>query len=159
MWKKIKPYVISSVIALAVGGVSALLSRNGMDYYAQTVNKPSLSPPMWLFPVVWSILYILMGIGSAIVFLKREEKPVEVTASLRIYGLQLVVNFFWSIIFFNMRAFLFAFIWILILLFLIIRTIIKYRIISPLAAYLQIPYLIWVAFASYLTFGVWWLNR
>ena len=94
MWKKIKPYVISSVIALAVGGVSALLSRNGMDYYAQTVNKPSLSPPMWLFPVVWSILYILMGIGSAIVFLKREEKPVEVTASLRIYGLQLVVNFF-----------------------------------------------------------------
>ena len=94
MWKKIKPYVISSVIALAVGGVSALLSRNGMDYYAQMVNKPSLSPPMWLFPVVWSILYILMGISSAIVFLNYEKKPIEGAVSLRIYGLQLIVNFF-----------------------------------------------------------------
>lgn len=158
MWKKIKPYVISSVIALAVGGVSALLSRNGMDYYAQTVNKPSLSPPMWLFPVVWSILYILMGIGSAIVFLKREEKPVEVTASLRIYGLQLVVNFFWSIIFFNLRNYLCAFIWLLLLMFLIVIMILQFRKISPVAAYLQIPYLLWVIFAGVLTWMVYMIN-
>jgi tryptophan-rich sensory protein len=158
MWKKIKPYVISSVIALAVGGVSALLTRNGMDYYAEFVNKPSLSPPMWLFPVVWSILYVLMGISSAIIFVKREENPNEAAVSLKIYGLQLVVNFFWSIIFFNLRNYLCAFIWLLLLLFLIILMILQFRKISSVAAYLQIPYLLWVTFAGVLTWMVYMIN-
>ena len=71
MWKKIKPYVISIAIALAVGGLSALLTKNNMDVY-DTINRPSLAPPMWLFPVVWSILFILMGISSAMVYLKKD---------------------------------------------------------------------------------------
>lgn len=158
MWKKIKPYVISCLIALAVGGVSAFLSRNGMDYYNEAVNKPFLSPPMWLFPVVWSILYILMGISSAVIFLKREENPVQAAAALRIYGLQLVINFFWSIIFFNLRNYLCAFIWLLLLLFVIIIMILQFKKISSAAAYLQIPYLIWVSFAGYLTWMVYLLN-
>ena len=158
MWKKIKPYVISCLIALAVGGLSAFLSRNGMDYYNEAVNKPALSPPMWLFPVVWSILYILMGISSAVIFLKREENPAQAASALRIYGLQLVINFFWSIIFFNLRNYLCAFIWLLLLLFVIIIMILQFKKISTAAAYLQIPYLIWVSFAGYLTWMVYLLN-
>ncbi len=157
MWKKIKPYVISIAIALAVGGLSALLTKNNMQVY-DTINRPALAPPMWLFPVVWSILFILMGISSALVWVNREKDVETASSALRIYGLQLIVNFFWSIIFFNMQAYLFAFIWLLLLLALIIIMIVQFRKISPLAAYLQIPYLLWVTFAGYLTFMIYLLN-
>lgn len=158
MWKKIKPYVISIAIALAVGGLSALLTRNNMEVY-DTINRPALSPPMWLFPVVWSILFILMGISSALVWINRDENREDAFSALRVYGLQLVVNFFWTIIFFNMQAYLFAFIWLVLLWVLIVIMIIQFRKISPLAAYLQIPYLLWVTFAGYLTLMIFLLNR
>lgn len=158
MWKKIKPYVISIAIALAVGGLSTLLTKNNMDVY-DTINRPSLAPPMWLFPVVWSILFILMGISSAMVYLKKDESPEAVTSALKVYGAQLVVNFFWTIIFFNMQAYLFAFIWLIILWILIVIMIVQFRKISPVAGYLQIPYLLWVTFAGYLTFMIYLLNR
>lgn len=158
MWKKIKPYVISIAIALAVGGLSALLTKNNMEVY-NTINRPALAPPMWVFPVVWGILFVLMGISSALVWLNREQDIETASSALRIYGLQLIVNFFWSIIFFNMQAYLFAFIWLLLLLALIIIMILQFKKISPLAAYLQIPYLIWVTFAGYLTFMIYLLNR
>lgn len=159
MWKKIKPYVISIAIALAVGGLSAWLTKDGMDLYNQTVIQPPLSPPMILFPIVWTILFILMGVGSAIVFVKRHTDKEAARSALFVYGLQLVVNFLWSIIFFNMQSYLFAFVWLLLLWALIIIMIIKFREISPLAAYLQIPYLLWVTFAGYLTIMVYFLNR
>lgn len=158
MWKKIRPYIISPLIALAVGGFSAFLSRNGMDAY-QNVVQPPLSPPMWLFPVVWSILYILMGIGSAIIYTKLKDAPEDALSALMVYGFQLAVNFFWSIIFFNMQAFLFAFIWLVLLLFLIITMIVKFSRLSRPAAWLQLPYLLWVTFAGYLTLMVWLLNK
>ena len=158
MWNKIKPYVISVAIALAVGGLSALLTRNGMTLYQDNIQPP-LSPPMWLFPVVWSILYILMGIGAARVYLKHMEMTEEVTGALVTYAFQLAVNFFWSLIFFNLRAYLFAFIWLVLLWLLIIAMIVKFKKIDRLAAWLQIPYLIWVTFAGYLTFAVWVLNK
>ena len=158
MWKKIKPYVISIAIALAVGGLSALLTKNNMEVY-DTINRPALAPPMWLFPVVWSILFILMGISSALVWVNRDENREDAFSALRVYGLQLVVNFFWTIIFFNMQAYLFAFIWLILLWVLIIIMIIQFRKISPLAAYLQIPYLLWVTFAGYLTLMIYLLNR
>ena len=158
MWKKIKPYVISIAIALAVGGLSALLTKNNMEVY-NTINRPALSPPMWVFPVVWGILFVLRGISSALVWVNREQDIETASSALRIYGLQLIVNFFWSIIFFNMQAYLFAFIWLLLLLALIIIMILQFRKISPLAAYLQIPYLLWVTFAGYLTFMIYLLNR
>ena len=110
MWKKIKPYVISIAIAFAVGGLSSLLTKNNMEVY-ETINRPALAPPMWLFPVVWSVLFVLMGISSALVWIKRDENSEEAFSSLRIYGLQLVVNFFWSPIFFNAGAYGFALIW------------------------------------------------
>ena len=158
MWGKIKPYVISIAIALAVGGLSALLTKNNMEVY-NTINRPPLSPPMWVFPVVWGILFVLMGISSALVWVNREQDIEAASSGLRIYALQLIVNFFWSIIFFNMQAYLFSFIWLLLLLALIIMMIIQFRKISPLAAYLQIPYLAWVTFAGYLTFMIYLLNR
>ena len=152
MWKKIKPYVISILIALGVGGLSGFLSREGMQIYQATAPKPPLSPPDIVFPIVWSILYILMGISSALVYVNREKNPTVAYEGLRAYALQLIMNFFWSIIFFNMQAYLFAFIWLLAMEIVIIYMIFKFRQVSPLAAYLQIPYAIWCVFALYLNF-------
>lgn len=158
MWKKIKPYVFSIIIALAVGGLSSILTRNNMDVYNK-INRPPLAPPMVLFPIVWSILFVLMGISSAVVWEKRKDNSEVVSDALKTYALQLIVNFFWTIIFFNMQTYLFAFIWLLLLLVLIIIMIVQFKKISPLAGYLQIPYALWVAFAGYLTLMVYILNR
>ena len=158
MWNKIKPYVISILIALAVGGLSAWLIRDGMEQYIQ-MEKPPLSPPALLFPIVWTILFILMGIGSALVYVNRDKNKETAEGALRIYGIQLAVNFFWSIIFFNMQAYLFAFIWLVLLWVLILIMILEFRKISPVAAWLQLPYILWVTFAGYLTFAVWLMNR
>ena len=155
---KIKPYIISVLIALGVGGLSAFFTRNSMDLYS-TINTPPLSPPSILFPIVWTILFVLMGISAAMIYTDTNASPLSKKSALSTYALSLIVNFFWSIIFFNLRAFLFAFIWLLLLLFLIVRTIMKYYKINPTAAYLQIPYLVWVTFAGYLTFAIWLLNR
>lgn len=155
MKKRIKPYIVSVLIALAVGGLSALLTKNNMDIYNQ-IQKPTPAPPMLVFPIVWSILFALMGISAAIVY--TGEGREKTTGALVLYALQLAVNFFWSIIFFNMRAFLFAFLWLVLLWALILLMIIAFARIKPLAAWLQIPYLLWVSFAGYLTLMVYMLN-
>lgn len=157
MLAKIKPYVISILIALAAGALSALLTRGSMNIYSE-VAVPPLAPPGFLFPIVWTVLYILMGISAAIIYGKRTEYPDEVRRALTFYGLSLAVNFLWSIIFFNFRSFLFAFVWLMLLWYLILRTIMLYKPLSPAAAYLQIPYLVWVTFAGYLNFGIFLLN-
>lgn len=157
MKKNIKTYVISILIPLAVGGLSAFFTRNDMDLYKEIITPP-LAPPSWLFPVVWTILYILMGISSARVYLKSKNKQIRDHALLS-YGISLFMNFMWSIIFFKMRSFLFAFFWLLGLLFFIIRTIYYYAKADTLAARLQIPYALWVSFAGYLNFAIWLLNK
>lgn len=158
MWKKIRPYVISVVIALAVGGISALLTMNNMDLYSK-IEQPALAPPPWLFPVVWTILYVLMGIGAALVYNRKDFKPEETRNALIIYAVNLALNFFWSIIFFNLEAYLFAFIWLVALWIVIIAMIISFRKVSPVAAYMQIPYLLWVTFAGYLNLAIYILNK
>ena len=157
MWNKIKPYVISILIPLAIGGASALLTMNNMDIYEQ-IKTPPLSPPSILFPIVWTILYILMGISAAIVYTKSDIDRNEAKCGLRTYATSLIFNFLWSIVFFNLRWFGFAFFWLLALLFLILKTIVCYFKVSKIAAYLQIPYAVWVAFAGYLNFAIWMLN-
>ena len=157
MWKKIKPYVISILIALAVGGLSALLTKGNMDIYSQ-IQKPKLAPPGFIFPIVWSILFTLMGISSAIVYVKASKEATIQKTGLGVYALQLVVNFFWSILFFNFQAFLFSFLWLILLWILIVIMIVRFYKISHLAAYLQIPYLIWVTFAGYLNLMIYLLN-
>lgn len=158
MKQKTKTYIISIAIPLLVGVISALLTRGNMNIY-QEVETPPLSPPSFLFPIVWTVLYVLMGISSAMISKHSRALKRQKDTALYTYAASLFVNFFWSIIFFNMRAFLFAFIWLLLLLFLIISTILQYRKINPSAAYLQIPYAVWVTFAGYLNFGIWILNR
>ncbi len=155
MLRNLRPYIISIAIALAVGALSAYLTRGNMDIY-ETITKPALSPPAILFPIVWTVLYVLMGISAAAVFNRRETR--DVTTALKTYALQLAVNFFWSIIFFNMRAYLFAFVWIMVLWLLIILMIVEFYKIRRGAAYLQIPYFLWVTFAAYLTLMIYLLN-
>lgn len=151
-------FLIAIAIPLAIGGISALITKNNMQIYSE-LKTPPLSPPSWLFPVVWTILYTLMGISSAIVYINRNISVKDSTDGLGFYLLSLAFNFAWSIFFFNFRWFLFSFIWLLILFYLIIRTILSYKHISKKAAKLQIPYAIWVAFALYLNFGIFILNK
>lgn len=157
MWKNLKPYIISVLIALGVGGLSALITSSSMDIYDEIV-KPELAPPGFLFPIVWGVLFVLMGISAAIVYNKTKTRKSIVQTGLGVYALQLAVNFFWSILFFNLKAFLFSFVWLILLWVLIIIMILRFRKISPLAAYLQIPYLLWVTFAGYLNYMIYILN-
>jgi len=152
MWKKIKAYVVWIAISLSVGILSALFTKDSMDIYG-TLNQPPLSPPSWLFPVVWTILFTLMGISAAMVYTKNRTNK-----GLLINLIQLAVNFLWSIIFFNFRAFLFSFIWLILLWILIFTMIIEYKKTDKVAAYLQIPYLLWVTFAGYLNLMIYILN-
>ncbi len=153
--KKIIPLIVSILISLGVGALSALFTMNSMELYKDLI-KPSLSPPGWVFPVVWTILFILMGISAYLVYLS--DSPYR-NSALRIYALQLVVNFFWSIIFFNYEMYLFSFIWLLLLVILIVLMIISFSKVNKTAEYLQIPYLLWVIFAGYLNFSIYLLNR
>ena len=152
--KNVKSYIISIVIALLVGGISAFLTSGNMNIYKELITPP-LSPPGILFPIVWTILYVLMGISSALIY---NENRNDKKKALFTYGISLFFNFTWSLIFFNMRNFFFAFIWIIFLFVSILQTIIEYFRINKIAAYLQIPYLLWVAFAGYLNLGIWILN-
>lgn len=155
MCKRKSTYITAILIPLAAGGLSALLSRNGMMKY-QMLNKPPLSPPGAVFPVVWSILYLLMGISSAMILCSDSQDKIQ---ALKLYAAQLTVNFFWSIIFFAFGWRLFAFFWLVLLLILTAEMIRSFYQVDKKAAYLQIPYLLWLVFAAYLNFGVWMLNR
>lgn len=158
MRREIKPYIISIIIALAVGGLSAFLTRSSMEVYTN-IKQPPLAPPSVVFPIVWTILFILMGVSGAMVYVKGRESGVPVGEALKIYALQLILNFFWTIIFFNMQSYLFAFIWLVLLWIAIILMIVSFRKVSPAAAWLQVPYLLWVTFAGYLNLMIYILNR
>ncbi len=153
---KLKPLLINLFIPLAVGGLSALFTMNSMENF-ERLNQPPLSPPGWLFPVVWTILYTLMGIAAYLVVTSNATQKDKRTA-LTIYGVQLFFNFLWSIIFFNREDFLFAFIWLVALWALIIANIILFYRISKPAGIMLIPYLLWVIFAGYLNFAIYLLN-
>ena len=145
--------IIAILIPLTVGALSALFSRN-MSIYSK-INKPPLSPPGFLFPIVWIILYILMGISSYLIY---ESDTHEKQKALKTYALQLFFNFWWSIIFFRFSLYLFAFLWLLALIFLILVMLYQFYQINPLSSYLQIPYLFWCLFAAYINFMIYRLN-
>lgn len=146
--------VISILIPLAIGSLSTLVSGNRSMYFS--INKPAFSPPAFVFPIVWTILYILMGISSYIIY--ESESPRKSNA-LRTYAVQLLFNFFWSIIFFGLSQYFFAFLWLLALIILIAVMIYQFYKISPAAAYLQIPYFIWCLFAAYLNLMIYIMNK
>ena len=157
MNKKVKSYILLIVLPLLVGGLSAILTSGSMGLY-ETIVRPPLSPPPAVFPIVWTILYTLMGVSSGLVY-NSNAPSAEKNNALAVYFLQLIINFFWSIVFFNQRAFFGAFILILILLSLVGIMIIKFYKIDKTAAFLQIPYFLWIIFAAYLTLMIYLLNR
>ena len=151
-WKKL---FVCIAIPLAVGGISAVISRGGISAF-ENVIKPPLTPPAWLFPLCWTILYVLMGVASYLVAVSDEILRGN---ALLCYGVQLILNFVWPLIFFDLSLYLLAFVWLVMLLALIILTIFSYSKIRRTAAYLQIPYALWVTFAGYLNLAIWLLNR
>ena len=157
MKSKTKTYLWCIGLTLAVGALSAFLTMGNMDVYEE-ITKPPLAPPAILFPIVWTILYTLMGISLAGVIIKGRKDGKYTLPAIRTYVVQLAVNFFWSIIFFNLRAFLFSFAWLFLLWFLIIDMIFKFYKISRISAYINIPYFIWVTFAGYLNLMIYILN-
>ena len=126
-----------------------------MAQYA-LLRLPPLSPPGIVFPIVWTLLFILMGAGAAMIYCSQD---LERESALRIYAAQLVFNFFWSIFFFALQWRLFAFFWLLALAALVLWMIVRFARILPLAGWLQLPYFLWLVFAGYLNLGVWFLNR
>lgn len=153
----LKPCFLWIFLSEAAGFLSGWITRRGVDVFQQSVIQPPLSPPAILFPIVWTILYALMGISAARIYLSPPSK--ERSRGLNLFISQLIVNFFWSPVFFNAGAYGLAFFWILLLIGLVIAMVLTFRKTDPLAAILQLPYLLWLLFAAYLNFGVWTLNR
>ena len=137
----------------AVGALAGWLTREGVARFNATALQPPLSPPEWVFPIVWGILYALMGISAARI------ARTESGGGLNLFIIQLIMNFFWSLLFFNAGAYRFAALWLALLLVLVAGMILRFRRADTLAAALQLPYLLWLAFALYLNIGVWYLNR
>ena len=147
---------ISILIPLIVGSTASLCSKAGMNTFEQ-ISKPAITPPNYIFPIVWTILYILMGISSFLIY-NSSAKSQEKFFALSVYAIHLLFNFFWTILFFNLQAYFLAFLWIILLILLISIMIFTFYHISKKAAYLQIPYLIWTIFATVLNFLVYKMN-
>ncbi len=139
-----------------VGALSGILAGRSFAFYKE-LTQPPFAPPGWVFPVVWTVLYALMGISAYLVY-AAEASPTKKGAAYIIYAAQLFVNFLWSIVFFRFRLLGLSVAVILLLLVLIVFMLLIFRKIRPLAALINIPYLLWVLFASYLNIGVLVLN-
>ena len=146
-------YIKAILLPVLVGALVGIITSGSMDY--NMLQKPPLAPPGTVFPIVWTILYILMGISYGI--LKANNQTDDEID--RIYYIQLAINALWSIIFFNFKWRLFAFVWIILLAVAIISMIRKFYNKNKIAGLLQIPYILWVIFATYLNFGFYILNR
>lgn len=154
--RNIVAFIVALAIPLAVGGLSAWLTAGDMVLY-EFVRKPPLSPPGWLFPLVWTLLYILMGLASYLVY-RSDASPFRKKRALWVYAAQLAVNFFWPLIFFGAEAYFAAFLWLVLLCLLVFSCAVLFYHIDKNAGWLLLPYLIWCIFALYLNFGVYLLN-
>ena len=152
-----KTYLFWIALAEGVGLMAGILTRDGVTWYTDFAVKPPLNPPAAVFPVVWTILYGLMGIGAARVSL-RPDYP-DRSWGLNLFLVQLAANFLWSVFFFNFRAYGFSFLWLVMLWGLIAAMILAFGKTDLPAAWLQVPYLVWVSFALFLNFWVYRLNR
>lgn len=153
-FKKHRRLLISLLIPLAVGGLTALLTSKSMDIY-KDINQPPLAPPGWLFPVVWTVLYTLMGLGSYLIL--PAPKPQR-TSALTLYAIQLILNFLWPLLFFNLQLWFWAFLLLLALLMVVLLMTYSFLQIRPLSGWLQIPYCLWLSFAAYLNWMIFLLN-
>ncbi len=147
-------YVIALAIPLFVGFLSSFLTRNGVSAF-EMLEKPSWTPPAPVFPIVWTILYLLMGFGSARIYLSDHPNRQK---ALLLYGVQLVVNGLWSIFFFGFGWYFFSFLWIVLLLILVYNMMQEFYAIDKLSAWLQLPYFLWLLVALALNFSIWRMN-
>lgn len=152
-WKRL---LTCLAIPLSAGGLSAFLTQDSMEIFA-FLRKPPFAPPGWLFPIVWTILFLLMGTASYLVLTSGQPRSL-VRRALRVYAVQLVVNFFWSIFFFRLDLYLFSFFWLVFLWLLIWATLFLFGRLTKPAGILLVPYLLWVTFAGYLNFSIYLLN-
>ena len=150
-----KRLLISLAIPLAAGGIGYLLSGNNTEIYSSIV-KPSFAPPGFIFPIAWSILYVLMGISYYLVITSKDTGYQK--KSLNIYYTQLILNALWSLIFFRFRLFFIGFLWVVALIALVLYMIYLFAKSNKVAAYLQIPYILWLVFAGALSFSIFRLN-
>lgn len=154
---RIKPLGVAVGIPLAVGGFSSLLTKGSMEAFGR-LRQPPLTPPDWVFPVVWSGLYVLMGVSSYLIYTSDFPEKTR-RAALCAYGVTLVLNFLWPLLFFRAAMHLAAFFLLLALLAAVAATAYLFGCLRPAAGYLLLPYLAWTIFAGYLNLGVYWLNR
>jgi len=152
---RLKPLVLSLIISLGTGGLSGFLTRNAMQTY-QMVVQPPYAPPSYIFPIVWTILYFLMGISAYLIYV---SKSADKKQALGLYAAQLAVNFVWPFIFFVAQQYLLAFICLVVLWLLVFSMILSFHKICRMAALIQIPYILWLTFAGYLNLGIYLLNR
>ncbi len=148
---KYKVYVIFVLITIIIGFLAGLVVENNIDTYNK-LEKSIFTPPHYLFFIIWIKLYVLMSIGAAIIYEAKSNK------GLIIYAVQLMVNFSWSFFFFEYKTYFFSFLWIILLILLVIIMIVKFYHVNKKAAYLQIPYLLWLFLAAYLNFVIYLLN-
>ncbi|MBR4434711.1 MAG: tryptophan-rich sensory protein [Clostridia bacterium] len=149
-----KTYIISIAIALGAGLISSLVSMGKMEEYS-ALKQPPLSPPSWLFPVVWTILFVLMGVSAARVYLNSSE---DFPFALKLYVLQLVLNVLWTPLYFALNLRLAAFVLLVLLLIAVVYMTYEFYKTDRTAAYLQIPYIVWLVFAGYLNLATFILN-
>lgn len=150
-----KRLILFFAVTFAVGGLAALITSDSMNMY-DMILKPFLAPPPIVFPIAWTILYALMAVGAYIVSMSRCENK---SSALTAYFIQLGINFIWPILFFNIKAFLVSLVWLVFLWLAVFDMIKKFFACKKIAAYLQIPYIIWVSFAVYLNLMIYALNR
>ena len=155
MKKDTKKLITCIAIPVATGAVSGFFTRNGMKVFAK-LNKPPLSPPGWLFPVVWTILFVMMGIASYLISKKNKSKDRD--RALILYAIQLGVNFLWPFFFFGAGWYLFSFAWLVFLWYLVYCCIRVFGELEEKAAYLLVPYILWLTFAGYLNFFIFLMN-
>lgn len=149
--------LVSIVLCIAAGVIGSIFTASSIESWYTLLEKPAFNPPAWVFSPVWTILFILMGISLYLVWNKGLQYP-GVKSGMFIFGIQLLLNLLWSLLFFRLRSPYYAFIEIILLWFAILLTILQFRKISKTASYLLIPYILWVSFASVLNYYIWILN-
>ena len=149
--------IIAIAIPVAVGAISGFFTATGVESWYQTINKPSWNPPGWIFAPVWTTLYIMMGVALFLVW-KSDSSDILKKTAITLFAIQLVLNFFWSFIFFDQHQIGWALVEIIVMWIFILLTIFAFGNVSKLAAWLLVPYISWVSFATILNYTIWKLN-
>jgi tryptophan-rich sensory protein len=151
--------IVMIVTCVVIGSVAALFTKEGVDTWYTTINKPSFNPPNWIFAPVWSTLYVMMGIAAGLVWHDMDRQKETVKKGLTFFAIQLGLNVLWSYIFFGLYNPFLALVEIVLLWLMIYETFVQFNKVNKIAGYLFIPYLLWVTFATVLTASIWWMNR